>query len=212
MKQLAKALKKKSGVVNLFSTGDRDKLENKHIPDSLAVLEFWEVQDGMKVLDLGTGGGLPGLALASSLEKVNFTLMDATQKKIRAVQEVADELKLSNVITLAGRCEELAHEDEYREKFDIVCARAVATLPTLLEYVSGFMELGATFYAWKSAEYMDELENSRQAQEILELEFVEAFEYSLPGGEYRSILKFRKIGSLEERFPRRTGVAKARPL
>ena len=206
LQNLAKILRKKSLQLNLFSAGDREKLEEKHIPDSLAVLDFCELSG--KVLDIGTGGGLPGLALAVSCPGTEFVLMDAREKKIRVVKEMIEELGLKNALGAAGRFEDLAHEEEFREEFDFVVARAVAALPVLLEYAAGFLNVGGVLFAWKSRDW----EESGSAEEELGMKFIEAFDYELPGGEERSILKFEKTKELDEKYPRRTGVPKARPL
>ncbi|MFA6023600.1 MAG: 16S rRNA (guanine(527)-N(7))-methyltransferase RsmG [Candidatus Gracilibacteria bacterium] len=212
MTTLVEVLQKKSAELNLFSAGDRLKLADKHIPDALAILDFCEIQAGDCVADIGTGGGLPGLALAQALPTASFTLMDATAKKITAVEAMAKELDLKNVTGLAGRFEALAHEKTLREHFDFATARAVAELPVLLEYASGFLQVGGSFYAWKSSEYEEELEQSRKAQEVLGLHFVRAHNYVLPGGEARAILEFKKTDRLEAKYPRKDGAPKAKPL
>lgn len=210
MNDLIAVLQKKSAELNLFSAGDRLKLADKHIPDALAVLDFWE--PGKHVADIGTGGGLPGLALASARPDLDFTLVDSTAKKIEAVMDVAEELDLRNVQGLVGRFEELAHEKQWREQFDTVTARAVAELPVLLEYVAGFLKVGGKFYAWKQADYEAELASSAKAQQVLALKFVRAYEYSLPSGEARAILEFKKTASLPKSYPRENGLPKAKPL
>lgn len=212
MKKLADCLRRKSEILNLFSAGDRLKLEEKHIPDSLAVLEFWKPEAGSKVLDMGTGGGLPGLALAKVNPSVEFVLVDSVTKKINAVQEVADEIGLTNLKTVCGRLEELAHQPKFRGQFDSVTARALADLPTLLEYAAGFLKVGGKLYAWKSAEYLEELDRSKNAQNVLGLNFQSAHSYALPGGEKRSILVFEKRGATDEKYPRRPDLPKSRPL
>jgi 16S rRNA (guanine527-N7)-methyltransferase len=212
MDRLVELLQEKSTQLNLFSAGDRLKLADKHIPDSLAVLDFWLVQKGMKVLDIGTGGGLPGLALALKTPELTFRLVDAREKKVRAVQEVADDLGLENLKTVSERFEVLAHKAGYRKQYDVVTARAVAPLPVLLEYASGFLRIGGRLYAWKGPEYPEELKASAKAQHILGLVFEKAHAYVLPTGEERFILSFVQKKDLAPEYPRADGVPKARPL
>lgn len=210
--RLIALLQEKSEHLNLFSAGDRLKLADKHLPDCLKVLDFWIVQKGMKVIDLGTGGGLPGLALAAQTPDLHFRLIDAREKKVRAVQEVADALGLKNVKGVAGRFEVLGHTVGYRKQFDVVTARAVAPLPTLLEYASGFLRIGGRLYAWKGPEYEEELLSSAKAQHCLGLVYEKAHAYTLPTGESRFILSFVQKRDLDPKYPRADGIPKANPL
>ncbi|QQR54926.1 16S rRNA (guanine(527)-N(7))-methyltransferase RsmG [Candidatus Peregrinibacteria bacterium] len=209
---LQSLLEQKSQELNLFSAGDRLKIGEKHLPDSLAVLEFWMVKKGAQGMDVGTGGGLPGLALAVSCPEVKFTLVDAREKKMKAVQQMIEALKLKNASTLVGRLEELGHEKKYRERFDFVTARALAALPVLLEYSSSFLKVGGHLYAWKGPEYLEELTTSQRAQAELGLLYRDSFIYSLAGSEERVILRFEKVKSLSASYPRRVGVPSAKPL
>lgn len=212
LNSLQTVLLQTSQALNLFSAGDRLKIGDKHIPDSVAVLDFWKIKNGARVLDIGTGGGLPGLALAVSVPELSFTLMDAREKKIHAVQSMADELGLTNVKTVSGRLEELAHKTKFREQFDIVTARALAPLQTLLEYASGFVKPGGFFYSWKGPEYPEELTSSENAQRHLGLLYKDIHRYTLPTGEERFILRFEKVKALEAQYPRKIGVPSERPL
>lgn len=124
-----------NGKINVISRKDIDKLYEHHILHSLAILSYWQQReaelDGAKVLDLGTGGGFPGIPLAFSLPETQFTLCDSIGKKIKVAQAVADALELKNVTCVNARVESLEGE------FDYVVSRAVAPLETLWGWVKG---------------------------------------------------------------------------
>lgn len=212
IQKLVALLEKKSEQLNLFSAGDRLLLNAKHIPDALSVLNFWDPKKGENVIDLGSGGGIPGLVLAVSLPETAFTLVDSRAKKIRALTEISEEMNLKNVAFSSERIEDLAHNEKFREKFSFVTARALAEMPTLLEYASGFLKVGGKLLAWKSADFTDELKSSLRAQKELNLFFKDAFLYELPTGEQRAILFFEKTAKLNLSYPRKAGTPKAKPI
>lgn len=208
--QLHDGLLKTSEALNLFSSSDRDKLGSKHFPDALAIQPHWT--PGARVLDLGSGGGIPGLVLAAVYPETSFCLMDARQKKMQALEALAQELDFKHVSFVAGRFEELGHDPAYREQFDTVLARAVAPLSTLLEYAAPFISVGGTFYAWKGPRWEEELAAAKSALKELQLEHQASHSYTLPDGEERCILVFQKQTATPEKFPRRTGIPLKRPL
>lgn len=199
--------------LNLISYRNREELEVKHVQDSLSLLEIFELEKGQRVLDLGTGGGFPGVPLAILSPETEFVLMDSVGKKMAAVQAMVEAVGLKNIQTVAGRFEELAHAAEYREAFGMVVARAVAPLPTLLEYAAGFVCVHGVFVAYKSAQYQEELKASMAAQRLLHLEFEGPIDYELAGGMgSRSLLVFRKTKPLPDSYPRKVGMPKKKPL
>lgn len=210
--KLQKQLEQTSKELNLFSAGDRLKIGDKHLPDSTAVLEFWRPQEGDAVMDIGTGGGLPGLALAVECPEADFILVDAREKKVKAVNHMIDALELENAHAISGRFEELARDPKLREQFDFVTARALASLPLLLEYASGFLKVGGSLYAWKGPDYKEELAAAKKAQGEVSLVYKECFEYQLGGVDQRVILRFEKTKHLHPAYPRKTGVPSAKPL
>lgn len=183
-----------------------------------------------RVIDIGTGGGFPLLPLALLLPEIEFTGLDATKKKIDAVKRQAEKLELQNVRLLAGRAEEVGHpapprpfprrgggyrasDPELREQFDIVLCRAVAELPTLLEYCSPFVRVGGRVIAWKTLSIEEELQASVTARMQLHCRLMERHEYELPDGwGRRQLLLFEKVKTLPREFPRRVGVPKKQPL
>lgn len=210
-------LEKVNKKLNLISYKTREELQIKHLQDSLALLEIFDLEDGQRILDIGAGGGFPGVPLAIFSPEAEVVLMDSTDKKMKAVAKIIKKAGIENVSTVSGRCEELGHDDKTRESFGMVVARAVAPLPTLLEYASPFVCVNGIFVAYKSRDYQEELAESANAQKVLELTFTGAIDYELSEedgtlvGE-RSLLIFTKGKGLDDTYPRRNGVPKKKPL
>ncbi|MFA6528081.1 MAG: 16S rRNA (guanine(527)-N(7))-methyltransferase RsmG, partial [Candidatus Gracilibacteria bacterium] len=152
---------------NLCKFDSREAFMSRHIMDSFESGQF--LGESKKVLDLGTGGGLPGVVLAIQHPDKNFTLVDATHKKCASIGLMIDYLELTNTTVICERAENLAHNPIHREKYDVVVARALAPLPTLLEYASGFIHTGGILIAYKGPKYLEELEQSKK--EMVEFEF-----------------------------------------
>ncbi|PCE63605.1 16S rRNA (guanine(527)-N(7))-methyltransferase RsmG [Sediminicola luteus] len=117
--------------INVVSRKDIDELYLRHVLHSLGIAKIHAFADGLEVLDVGTGGGFPGVPLAILFPKVQFTLIDAIGKKIKVVNEVVEGLGLTNVKTVHGRVEELPGQ------FDFIVSRAVAAMPTFTHWVKG---------------------------------------------------------------------------
>ena len=128
--------------INLVSRKNEDNLWKGHIALSLSLLFTISFQNGSKILDLGTGGGFPGIPLAIMLPECTFVLLDSTQKKITAVQSMADALTLTNVRTIWGRAEEVGKRSGFHSSFDAVVARSVSNLTNLLDWGLPFLKSG----------------------------------------------------------------------
>ena len=199
--------------VNL--TGARDEAAVwPHVCDSLAFVERVRRAGARQALDLGSGGGLPGLPLACVCDDVEVTLLDATAKKVAAVERIATALGLGNVRTLCGRAETLAHEGAQREQYDAVAVRAVAVLALGLEYAAGYLRVGGECWLYKSAAGLAaERGPAEGAATACGLVHVEDVSYLLPGeSEPRVLVGYRKAAALRPELPRSPGQAKKRPL
>lgn len=165
------------------------------------------------ILDLGTGGGFPLLPLALSLPQCRFTGMDATQKKITAVQRIVDELKIPNVSLVCGRSEELARDPLHREQYDVVLCRGIAELNVLLELAAPFVKVGGTILCWKSLTIEQELKDSLLARAELSCQMQDPSVYDL-GTDWgkRQILIFTKRAKTQKKYPRGIGIPKKSPL
>lgn len=199
--------------LNLSAIRDRDGVLLKHIVDSLLILPFNLIHPGQKVLDLGTGGGFPGLALAIAYPESNFTLVDATEKKIRAVAAMANDVNLKNVRCLAGRAEELGHDRNFREHFEVVVARALAGFPTLLEYCLPFVKVGGRFIAYQGPEMAEQWQGFQPVANLLNSRIMGCETSELPvENAKRCFIVVEKQKPLSPDYPRRTGIPKKNPL
>lgn len=200
--------------LNLTAIREPEAAWRLHVLDSLAALPaVTEVGGAPRILDLGTGGGAPGIPLACVLPPARVLLVDSVGKKIEACRRIVAALGLNNVTAVTARAEELAHAAEYRESFDVVTARAVAALPLLLEWAVGFLRVGGHCLCFKStAALQSEEPRARQAARVLKLTAAEPLFYELPGeAGRRVILRYIKVDSTGSQYPRRGGAAK-RPL
>ena len=201
--------------VNLTSITDPQEVLSKHFLDSLACvlaipLEKW--QEPLALLDVGSGAGFPGLPLQIVFPHWQITLLEATGKKVRFLEAVISELELQ-ARAIQGRAEELAHNQQHRARYDLVTARAVAALPTLLEYCLPFCRPGGLVIAPKKGEISAEVEQGKRAAARLGGRFVEVRPFSLPGLEdQRALIVFQAIRNAPSQYPRRAGAPVKHPL
>jgi 16S rRNA (guanine527-N7)-methyltransferase len=200
--------------LNLTAIRDADEVWRLHVCESLALLRLVGESGARRLLDLGTGGGVPGIPLACVCDDLRVTLLDATRKKVDAVGRIVAELELSGVALVWGRAEALAHDQAYREVFDVVTARAVAKLPTLVEYAAGFVRVGGQCWFAKSVDAAErEVEAARRAAGQCGLRYVKTHRFRLPG-EYgeRAVVVYEKRGPLRKILPRSQGQPRRKPL
>lgn len=203
--------------INLSALRTYDQCWVGNVLDSLALIDILDSLFVMKreraVLDIGTGGGFPLFPLAIVRPDIQFVGIDAVRKKIDALERIKSKLNLTNVKLIVGRSEELAHHPELRERFDIVTARAVAPLSTLLEYSVPFATIDGKCVFWKSMRVADEQRESVTALKALHAKLRMAHEYELPADfGKRQLLIYEKNAQTEERYPREVGLPKKKPL
>ena len=147
---------------NLTAITDPEEVQIKHFLDSLSLLA---VYDGPQthLLDIGSGAGFPGLALKIARPEWDVTLLEATGKKVTFLRHIIEALQLKGIVAVQGRAEELAHQEAYRAKFDLVTARAVASLSALLEYSAPYCRVGGSIVLPKKGDLVDELARGRRA-------------------------------------------------
>lgn len=217
LRELLRVFLAENEQINLSALRTEEKCWIGNILDSLPLLDVLPQIPNLaprpSLLDVGTGGGFPLLPLAIAMPEWQCIGIDAVAKKIRAVEEMSAALRLNNVRLRAGRTEDLGRDRQYRDRNDIVTARAVAPLNVLLEYCAPFAKPGGFIALWKSLHIENELDESRGAQKTLNCVLERTHRYTLPGdfGE-RCILLFRKNGTTPTGYPRPVGIAKKKPL
>lgn len=197
--------------MNLTAITDIDEIILKHYTDSLTINKY--IEEGMQVIDIGTGAGFPGIPLKIMNKNNNFILVDSLNKRIKFLEEVKNTLNLKNIELIHSRVEDLARNSKYREKNDIVVSRAVANLSTLLEYMLPFIKENGLCICMKGPNIEQELEESKRALEILGGKIEKIENIILPDSDIeRNIILVRKIKSTPSKYPRKAGIPAKQPI
>ena len=197
--------------MNLTSITKFSEVVEKHFLDSILLNRVVDLNSPLKIIDVGTGAGFPGVPLKIAFPNLHITLMDSLNKRVVFLQEVIQALKLENIEAVHARAEELGRNDKYREKFDISVSRAVANLSTLEEYCIPFVKRGGYFISYKSGEIEEELQMSQKACEILGGKIKEVYKFNL-GEQKRSFVLIEKWKNSPKAYPRKAGTPSKQPL
>jgi 16S rRNA (guanine527-N7)-methyltransferase len=201
-----------TGPSSLTNVRDPATAVELHIADSLAGLELPKLRNAATIADLGSGGGFPGLVLAIALPDAQLTLVESAARKADFLRETAEAMTLDNVSVVAERAELWALEA--REQ-DAVTSRALASTSILLEYAAPLLRVGGSLVAWKGS--LSDEESSDAAFAASELQMsaplaVAVSEDLVRGADRRQLIVSEKLAPTPDRYPRRPGIAKKRPL
>lgn len=203
----------KNKVVNLTAITEFDEVVEKHFLDSLSLARSINLEKPIKMLDLGTGAGFPGIPLKIAFPQLKIILMDSLNKRVLFLEDVILKLGLSDVVAVHGRAEEMARRPEYREQFDICVSRAVSNLSSLSEYCIPFVRQGGMFVSYKSGEIEEELVQAKKAVHLLGGEINEVERFVLSGTDiWRSFIKIEKKKKTPKIYPRKAGTPTKCPL
>ena len=197
--------------INLTAITEPSEIIKKHFIDSLTINPY--IEETSKVIDVGTGAGFPGIPIKIIKENSEIVLLDSLNKRIKFLEEVINQTKLSNIKTIHYRAEEAGKNKIYREKFDIATSRAVASLNVLLEYLLPLIKIGGRCICMKGNNIKEEIEQSKNAIKTLggELEKIEGF--TLPDSDIeRNIIIVKKIKETPTRYPRKAGTPSKEPI
>lgn len=203
-------------MINLTAITDREEFVVKHFLDSLSICGDPVIEQANHIIDIGTGGGFPGIPLALIYPNKDFLLVDSLNKRINFLQNAAKNLGLSNVIAIQGRAEDLGRIPKYREQFDLCVSRAVARLAVLSEYCLPFVKVGGTFAAYKTAG--EDLSQGNHALQILGGQMERTISFPPFEGDLtefqldHKIVFIKKLAQTPKQYPRKAGTPTKTPL
>ena len=195
--------------MDLTAVSEED-MAARHFLDSLLPLKTGLIADSASLIDVGTGAGFPGLALALARPGMAVTLLDAQEKRCKFLRFVAETLAISNVKIFCERAENAGRDAALRERFDLAAARAVAPANVLCEYLLPFVKIGGRALLWKGPAVKEELPAAQRAAKRLG----GAYESSLPMSEENAhvLVAFKKLQKTLPLYPRKNGVPAHKPL
>ena len=204
--------------LNLTRIIDYEEVQIKHFPDSLTVtlaLKSSITSNHPRLLDVGTGAGFPGIPLKILLPHISLVLLEATTKKTTFLHHLKEKLGLHDIEIIVDRAEEIAHLEQYREKFDIVLSRGVASLPTLVELTLPFCTIDGQFIAQKKESIEQEISQATKAISTLggnsgKVEVIKIELEEFTNERYLAIID--KVSPTPVQYPRRPGLPAKRPI
>ena len=203
----------KNEVMNLTAITEYDEVLKKHFIDSLSIIKVYNINQAIKVLDMGTGAGFPGIPLKIAFPSLEIVLIDSLNKRVNFLNDVIRELGLKNITAVHGRAEDFGKDRNYREKFDLCVSRAVAKLSTLSEYCIPYLKVQGYFISYKAGNIQAELEESKKAIDILGGCVDKVDNFQLPGTDMeRTLILIKKLKTTPKSYPRSAGKPSKEPI
>ena len=199
--------------INLTAITEKDEVYIKHFYDSIApILQGLIENQPIRLLDIGAGAGFPSLPMKILFPELDVTIIDSLNKRINFLHLLAEELGLSGVHFYHGRAEDFAQDKAFRAQFDLVTARAVARMQVLSELTIPYLKVGGRLLALNASNAPEELEEAKNALNLLFSKVEDNLQYKLPNGDPRFITLVEKKKETPNKYPRKAGMPNKRPL
>lgn len=198
--------------INLTAIKEPKEVLYKHFYDCILFFKNVDVKQGASVIDVGTGAGFPGMVLKIVRPDLKVTLLDSLNKRITFLNDVIQKLGLKDITAVHSRAEEGGKNKIYREKYDIACARAVAALPTLLEYCTPYIKVGGQFVSMKGPSVSEEIALCNNAIKVLGMSEPKIICENLRENESRAFVLLKKISQTPPKYPRNSANISKQPL
>lgn len=207
----AKLLVEWNQKINLTAITQPDDIVIKHFADSLAVFKYAEIENGAKIIDVGTGAGFPGLAMLIARPDLSLTLLDSTAKKLAVIDDILSNIGLKAQL-VHSRAEEAGKKAEFREQFDFGVARAVANLRDLSEYCLPFVKISGSFISLKGSKAQEELDEAKKAIQTLGGKTEKINSFVLHDAGERNVIMIKKVLHTPTKYPRPSAKIAKYPL
>jgi len=199
--------------VNLTAITDDKEIVIKHFIDSIKAFEFKRLSDSVKIIDVGTGAGLPGIPIKIMNNNSEVVLLDSLQKRVNFLNEVIAKLNLKGIETVHGRAEDFGTDLNYREKFDVAISRAVANMAVLAEFCLPFVKKGGYFVALKGPAVQEELDEAKKAINVLGGKIEKVIKVNFENSDFdHNLVIIKKIKNTPKQYPRRAGTVSKKPI
>lgn len=208
--QYMKLLLEWNTKMNLTAITEEKDVILKHFIDSISIDKY--LQGKNRIMDIGTGAGFPGIPLKILNQQKELILVDSLNKRIQFLEEVKKELVLNNLELIHSRVEDLAKDSNYRESADVVVSRAVANLRVLVEYMLPFVKKEGIVICMKGPNIEEEIEEAKNAIEILGGKIENIDNIQLPENLERNIVIIKKVKDTPSKYPRKAGTPVKQPL
>lgn len=200
-------------MFNLTAIRDPEGVRTKHFLDSLTCLIEMRDSPPNRLIDIGSGAGFPGIPLKIVMPNLRLTLVESVSKKANFCSHIIDVLDLEHVEVLSNRAEEIGQISKHREAYDWAVARAVASLPILVEYLLPLVKIGGNVLAQKGESGPLEAHSAEKACQILGGRLKKITPVNIPGvAEQRFLIVIQKVAATPPRYPRRVGIPSKSPL
>lgn len=206
-------LKSWNEKVNLTAITDDLEIVKKHFIDSIKIFKFQPLKDAKKVIDVGTGGGFPGIPMKIIKPELEIVLLDSLKKRISVLESILNDIGINDVTAIHGRAEEFGVKTEFREKFDVVVSRAVANLAVLSEFCLPYAKIGGYFVALKGPSVDSEVNESKRAINELGGKLIDLIEVHIENTDLKhNLVVIKKIKNTPKQYPRKAGIVSKKPL